>query len=446
MSIQLNDTFIRDSVTKEALEQMVPALESAYEKLMHGTGRGADYLGWLNLPESYDRDEFDEIKKAAHYIQKNCDIFIVIGIGGSYLGARAAIEFIKSPNYNQLHKNTPNIYFSGNDLSSSSLQELLTLCEGKDVCVNVISKSGTTTEPAIAFRIFRNLLEKKYGEEGAKERIFVTTDKAKGKLKELADQKGYKTFVVPDDIGGRYSVLSAVGLLPIAAAGIDIDAIMAGANEARKQYATCDLWQNDCCRYAVLRNILYRQGKEIEILVSYDSAMQKLSEWWKQLFGESEGKEGKGLFPVSVTFSTDLHSLGQMIQQGKRNLFETVLVFNDRQKIEIPFDEQDPDGLNFLAGKTMDFVNEKAFHATAMAHADGDVPNIILKFEGRSAYNFGFIVYFFELACALSAYMLDVNPFDQPGVEAYKDNMYALLGKPGYEEKKQELEARMKNR
>ena len=446
MSIKLNDAFIGESITKESLEAMAPALSSAYERLMNGTGRGADFLGWLSLPDTYDKDEFSEIKKAAHYIQNHCDVLIVIGIGGSYLGARAAIEFIKSPNYNLLSKKTPNIYFSGNDLSASSMQELLSLCEGKDVCVNVISKSGTTTEPAISFRIFRNLLEKKYGEEGAKDRIFVTTDKAKGKLKELADQKGYKTFIVPDDIGGRYSVLSAVGLLPIAAAGIDIDAIMAGASEARKQYSACDLWQNDCCRYAVLRNLLYRQGKEIEILVSYDSAAQKLSEWWKQLFGESEGKEGKGLFPVSVTFSTDLHSLGQMIQQGKRNLFETVLFFKDKQEVAIPFDDEDPDGLNFIASKTMDYVNEKAFTATAMAHADGGVPNLILEFDGRSAHSFGFIVYFFELACALSAYMLEVNPFDQPGVEAYKDNMYALLGKPGYEEKKQALEARMKNR
>lgn len=446
MPIKLNDTYVGDTITQADFDEMKLILNDAHCKLIDHSGRGAEFLGWLDLPVAYNRTEFKEIKKAAQYIQQNCDILIVIGIGGSYLGARAAIEFIKSPNYNLLNKETPDIYFSGNDLSASALKELLSICEGKELCINVISKSGTTTEPAISFRIFRSLLEQKYGIEGAKDRIFVTTDQEKGKLKELADQKGYKTFVVPDDIGGRFSVLSAVGLLPIAAAGIDLDEIMAGAQEARRRYAECDIAKNDCYRYAVMRNILYRKGKEIEIMVSYDSAAQKLSEWWKQLFGESEGKEGKGLFPASVTFSTDLHSLGQMIQQGKRNLFETVLFFSEEEQgseIQIPFDEEDPDGLNFIAGKPVHFVNEKAFNATAIAHSDGGVPNIVLELDKRSAYNFGYIVYFFELACAISAYILDVNPFDQPGVEAYKNNMYALLGKPGYEKEREVLEGRI---
>jgi glucose-6-phosphate isomerase len=373
-------------------------------------------------------------------------IFIVIGIGGSYLGARAAIEFVKSPVYNNISgKNTPDIYFAGNSISPSALADLLKICEGKDICVNVVSKSGTTTEPAIAFRVFRNLLEEKYGAEGAKERIFSTTDKEKGTLKKFSDENGYETFVVPDDVGGRFSVLTAVGLLPIAVAGIDIDAMMKGAQDARKAYASSDVNSNDCLKYVAIRNILYRKNKSVEILAAYEPAAQMLCEWWKQLFGESEGKDNKGIYPSSVIFSTDLHSLGQFIQDGERIMFETVLdIKKANDELLIPNDPYNVDKLNFLAGKDLNYVNHTAMLGTLFAHSDGNVPNIVLELNDRSEYSFGYLVYFFELACAISGYTLGVNPFNQPGVESYKKNMFALLGKEGYEDLAKELNERMK--
>lgn len=441
MSVRLNTKYIDDTVTNGMLEGIQPQITAAAKTLREGTGAGNGFRGWIDLPVNYDKEEFARIKAAAERIKKSCDIFIAIGIGGSYLGARAAIEFVKSPLYNSLKKDTPDVYFAGNSINSAYLNELLSLCEGRDVCINVISKSGTTTEPAVAFRVFRELLEKKYGEEEAVKRIFVTTDRKKGKLKELADEKGYETFVVPDDIGGRYSVLTAVGLLPIAVAGIDIDAMMSGAADARVTFTDDDISKNDCYKYAAVRNILYRAGKTTEIMVSYDPALAMLNEWWKQLYGESEGKDGKGLYPSSVIFSTDLHSLGQYIQQGRRNMFETVIdIKNDVSPFVIPNDPANIDGMNFISGKTMHEVNHNAFLATVLSHTDGGVPNMILELDGRSAYDFGYLVYFFELACAVSGYTLGVNPFDQPGVEGYKNNMYALLGKPGAEHDKRRAE------
>ncbi len=443
--MKLNERFLNGFVSAQELSSVKNEAADAYNTVINKSGAGSDFLGWVTLPVDYDKDEFARIKAAAERIKKSCDILVVIGIGGSYLGARAAIEFVKSPLYNNLKKDTPDIYFAGNNISSTALTELLSICEGKDVCVNVISKSGTTTEPAIAFRVFRNLLIEKYGEEGARSRIFATTDKAKGTLKSFADANGYETFVVPDDVGGRYSVLTAVGLLPIACAGIDIDAMMKGASEAKKDYSAADLDKNDAIKYAAIRNILYRKGKATEILVGYEPYMLMLNEWWKQLYGESEGKDNKGIFPASVVFSTDLHSLGQYVQDGQRNLFETVIsVENNGASFEIPLDDANVDGLNFLAGKELDYVNKTAMLGTLFAHTDGSVPNIVLELEDRSAYTFGYLVYFFELACAVSGYMLNVNPFNQPGVEAYKKNMFALLGKAGYEAERAELEKRMK--
>ena len=443
--MKLNERFLNGFVSAQELSSVKNEAADAYNTVINKSGAGSDFLGWVTLPVDYDKDEFARIKAAAERIKKSCDILVVIGIGGSYLGARAAIEFVKSPLYNNLKKDTPDIYFAGNNISSTALTELLSICEGKDVCVNVISKSGTTTEPAIAFRVFRNLLIEKYGEDGARSRIFATTDKAKGTLKSFADANGYETFVVPDDVGGRYSVLTAVGLLPIACAGIDIDAMMKGASEAKKDYSAADLDKNDAIKYAAIRNILYRKGKTTEILVGYEPYMLMLNEWWKQLYGESEGKDNKGIFPASVVFSTDLHSLGQYVQDGQRNLFETVIsVENNGASFEIPHDDANVDGLNFLAGKELDYVNKTAMLGTLFAHTDGSVPNIVLELEDRSAYTFGYLVYFFELACAVSGYMLNVNPFNQPGVEAYKKNMFALLGKAGYEAERAELEKRMK--
>ncbi len=448
MALRLNDKFVKGFVADDEIASLTEELKSAHEKIINRNGEGNDFLGWIDLPIAYDKDEFAKIKECAADIAEKCDIMVVIGIGGSYLGARAAIEFVKSPLYNNLKKDTPDVYFTGNDICPSALNELLAICEGRDICVNVISKSGTTTEPAIAFRVFRQLLEEKYGEDGAKDRIYVTTDKSKGKLKELSDEKGYQTFVVPDDVGGRYSVLTAVGLLPIAVAGVDIDAMMAGAQASRDAYLSEAFALNDCYKYAAIRNILNRKGKDVEILASYDPALGKFAEWWKQLYGESEGKDGKGIFPASVTFSTDLHSLGQIIQQGKRNIFETVLTVADAgQDLIIPDDPANVDGLNFLAGRGMSEVCDKAFIATAIAHTDGDVPNMVLELDSRSAFDFGYAAYFFELACAVSGYVLGVNPFNQPGVEEYKTNMFALLGKPGeaFAKKKEELEARLAN-
>lgn len=441
MTLKLNDSYLSRFVSPEDYRGIAPEIVAAHDKLVKRNGAGSDFLGWVNLPERYDKEEAARIVKAAEKIRKTCDVFVAIGIGGSYLGARAAIDFCKGVHYNDLRQGTPAIYFAGNDISASNLSELLRLCQDKDVCINVISKSGTTTEPAIAFRLFRALLEKKYGEKAAAERIFVTTDKARGKLKELADAKGYETFVVADDVGGRFSVLTPVGLLPIAVAGIDIYDMLQGAATAKNAYGSCDLDKNDAYKYAAIRNILLRKGKTVELFASYESSLSMTAEWWKQLYGESEGKEGKGLFPASATFTTDLHSLGQFIQQGSRVLFETIL---DLQKasdaLAIPSDETNGDGLNYLAGKDLHFVNRTAFAATALAHTDGNVPNVVLELEKRGAYEFGYLVYFFELACAISGYILGVNPFDQPGVEDYKKNMYALLGKPGEEHEKRRIE------
>lgn len=441
MSIKCNDKFVKKFVSQDEIDSLLVRLSDADKKIKEKSGEGNDFLGWHTLPLDYDKEEFERIKKAAEKIKKSCDVLIVIGIGGSYLGARAAIEFIKSPNYNLLKKDTPEIYFIGNSISPSALSETIALCEGKDICVNVISKSGTTTEPAVAFRIFRGMLEEKYGKEGAKERIFATTDKAKGTLKEFSDDMGYETFVIPDDIGGRYSVLTACGLLPIAVAGCDIDKIMQGASDACRELSVCDIEKNDAYKYAVLRNALLNQGKQIEIMACYEPAYQYMNEWWKQLFGESEGKCGKGLFPASVIYSTDLHSLGQIIQEGQRNIFETVIDI-DRQNasVTIPDDPQNIDNLNFLSGHELNEANKKAYLATVIAHTDGNVPNIILEIPSRSEYDYGYAVYFFELACAASGYILGVNPFNQPGVEAYKKNMFALLGKPGEENDKRRAE------
>ena len=443
--IKLNEKFLSPFVRANEVAQMEAELEAARKNVMDKSGAGSDFLGWLDLPVDYDKEEFARIKTAAAKIQKSCDVLVVIGIGGSYLGARAAIEFVKSPVYNNLKKDTPDVYFSGNSISASALADLLRICEGRDVCINVISKSGTTTEPAITFRIFRELLEKKYGKDGARERIFVTTDRARGTLKSFSDEMGYETFVVPDDIGGRYSVLTAVGLLPIAVAGCDIDAMMAGAAEARGKYLSAPLADNASLRYAAIRNILYRKGKTTEILAAYEPAAQMFCEWWKQLYGESEGKDNKGIFPASVIFSTDLHSLGQYIQDGVRNLFETVIdVQNAVDNVEVPNDEANVDGLNFLSGTQIHDINRTAMLGTLFAHNDGGVPNTVIEIPDRSEKTFGNLVFFFEFACAVSGYMLGVNPFDQPGVEAYKKNMFALLGKPGYEEGRKALEERMK--
>ena len=444
MAIRLNDNYLNGFILKQEYTAIQPQVTAAHKMLTEKSGLGNDFLGWTTLPDDYDKHEFAKIKECAEKIKKDCDVFIVIGIGGSYLGARAVIEYLKSPLYNNLKKDTPDIYFAGCNISAASIAELLSICEGKDVCINVISKSGTTTEPAVAFRVFRNMLEEKYGAEGAKERIYVTTDRQKGTLKAFSDQMGYQTFVVPDDVGGRFSVLTAVGLLPIAVAGIDVDALMKGADDARLAYTDDKIENNDCYKYAAIRNILYRKGKTTEILVGYETYSQMFNEWWKQLYGESEGKDQKGIFPASVIFSTDLHSLGQYIQDGMRNLFETVISIEENDvKFDIPHDPANVDGLNFLSGVDLNVVKKTAMQGTLLAHVDGGVPNVLLQIKDRSAYSLGYMIYFFELACAISGYMLGVNPFDQPGVEAYKKNMFALLGKPGYEEMKQKLEARL---
>ncbi len=445
MTIRLNDTYIKPFIDDSELSALNGEIAKAHKTLLDGTGEGNDFLGWVDLPDNYDKEEYSRIKEAAKKIQKTCDVFVVIGIGGSYLGARAVVEFLKSPVYNNLKKDTPDIYFSGCNISAQSLNELLSICEGRDVCINVISKSGTTTEPAVAFRVFRDLLEKKYGKDGARERIFVTTDKARGTLKKFSDEAGYETFVVPDDVGGRFSVLTAVGLLPIAVSGVDIDALMQGASDAAVEYkASADIATNDCMKYVALRNLMYRNGKTTEILVNYEPYAAMFNEWWKQLYGESEGKDKKGLFPASVIFSTDLHSLGQFIQDGSRMLFETVVsVKETNEKRPVPFDEANVDGLNFLAGVDLNEVNAKAMKGTILAHVDGGAPNILIEVADKSAYSLGYLIYFFEFACGVSGYVLGVNPFNQPGVEAYKKNMFALLGKPGYEAEKAALEARL---
>lgn len=444
MALKLNDKYVKNFITDEEISAMAPAVADAHQKVIDKSGEGADFLGWVDLPVNYDKDEFERIKKAAAKIKSDSKALVVIGIGGSYLGARAAIEFCTSQNYNLVSKDTPNIYFSGNSISGNSLSELVELVKDVDFSVNVISKSGTTTEPAIAFRIFRELLIEKYGEEEAAKRIYVTTDKCRGTLKEFSDKSGYETFVVPDDVGGRYSVLTAVGLLPIAVAGIDIDKMMQGAADARNDYSVCDLEKNDCYKYAALRNILLGKGKAVELMVAYEPDFTMMNEWFKQLYGESEGKDGKGIFPASVVCSTDLHSMGQYIQDGVRMLFETSVMFTKpKREVTIKEDEVNADGLNFLAGKTMDFVNRKAYEGTLLAHVDGGVPNICIEVPEMNEYEFGYLVYFFEKACAISGYILGVNPFNQPGVESYKKNMFALLGKPGYEAQQAELLARL---
>jgi glucose-6-phosphate isomerase len=430
------------------LTYLSDAVKVAHHSLHEQTGAGSDYLGWVDLPVDYEKEEFSRIQKSAEKIKDDSDILLVIGIGGSYLGARAAIEMLNHSFYNALPKekrSTPQVLFLGQNISSTYMRDLMDLLEGKDFSINVISKSGTTTEPAIAFRIFRKMLEEKYGVEEARKRIYATTDKSKGALKTLANDEGYETFVVPDDVGGRYSVLTAVGLLPIAVSGVEIEQMMKGAAEAREDFSKSELTENPAYQYAAVRNVLYNKGKTIEMLINYEPGLQYFSEWWKQLFGESEGKDQKGIFPSSANFSTDLHSLGQYVQEGRRDLFETVIkVQEPRHELKIEKAESDLDGLNYLAGETVDFVNNKAFEGTLLAHTDGGVPNLIVEIPAMDAYTFGYLVYFFEKACAMSGYLLGVNPFDQPGVEAYKVNMFALLGKPGFEEKKAELEKRLK--
>lgn len=424
-------------------EALAPRLKLAQEKLQNGKGTGGEFTGWVHLPRNYDKVEFARIKTAAAKIRGNSGALVVIGIGGSYLGARGVVECLQSPNYNLKKKDGPNIYFVGNSLSSDALGDVMDLVDGVDFSINVISKSGTTTEPAVAFRFFRKLLEERYGKEGARERIFATTDRHKGALKALADSEGWDTFVVPDDIGGRYSVLTAVGLLPIAVSGVDIDALIHGAAVMMEQCAvpgySCPAW-----RYAAARYQLYRDGKSIEILGCFDPAFRMMAEWWKQLFGESEGKEDKGLFPASVEFTADLHSMGQYIQQGKRLMFETIVRFGpSAHQLTVAPDEADGDGLNFLADRSVDFIRDKAVEGTLLAHTEGGVPNLIVEAGERNAESLGQLIYFFEYACGLSGYLLDVNPFDQPGVEAYKQNMFALLGKPGYEDRRSDLEAKL---
>lgn len=443
MAVKLNAEYLKPFVADHELEAIAPLVSAAHKTLEDRNGPGSDFLGWVDLPVDYDKEEFARIKAAAERIKKSCDVLIVIGIGGSYLGARAVIEALRSTLYNNLTKDTPDIYYVGNSINPTYLNDVLSICDGKDICVNVISKSGTTTEPALAFRIFKKLVEDKYGKEEAKKRIFATTDKAKGTLKELSDTEGYETFVVPDDVGGRFSVLTAVGLLPIAVAGIDIDKLMAGAAAGREKYSKDD--GNDCYKYAALRNILYNKGKSVEMLISYDPNFVMMNEWFKQLFGESEGKDQKGIFPSSATFSTDLHSLGQFIQDGSRIMFETVMeIKKPKTDLFLQPDAENLDGLNFLTNQNMSVVNQKAYQGTVLAHTEGGVPNMILELDDVSEETLGELIYFFEKACAISGYMLGVNPFNQPGVESYKKNMFALLGKPGYESQKAELEAKLK--
>lgn len=424
------------------------AVKVAHHSLHEKTGAGNDYLGWIDLPTDYDKEEFARIVKSAEKIKNDSDILLVVGIGGSYLGARAALEMLNHSFYNALTKEqrkTPQVVFVGNNISSTYMRDLMDLLEGKDFSINVISKSGTTTEPALAFRIFRKILEEKYGKEEARKRIYATTDKARGALKTLATEEGYESFIIPDDVGGRYSVLTAVGLLPIAVSGADIEAMMKGASDASRDFSKSELEENPAYQYAAVRNVLYNKGKTIEMLINYEPGLQYFSEWWKQLFGESEGKDQKGIFPASANFSTDLHSMGQYVQEGRRDLFETIIkVDTPRHELTVEEEASDLDGLNYLAGETVDFVNTKAYEGTLLAHTDGGVPNLVVNIPAMDAYTFGYLVYFFEKACAMSGYLLGVNPFDQPGVEAYKVNMFALLGKPGFEEVKAELEKRLK--
>lgn len=431
------------------VDMMKTAVCAAKEQLVNGTGEGSDYLGWIDLPINYDKEEFDRIMKAAARIQENSEVLLVIGIGGSYLGARAAIEFLRHSFYNSVSKEvrkTPEIYYVGNNISSTYMNHLIDVIGDRDFSINMISKSGTTTEPAIAFRVFKKLLIEKYGKEEAAKRIYATTDKAKGALKNLSTEEGYESFVVPDDIGGRYSVLTAVGLLPIAVSGADINKLMEGAASMRKHCLEASYEENDSLLYGAVRNILLRKGKTIEILVNYEPSLHFVSEWWKQLYGESEGKDQKGIYPASVDFTTDLHSMGQFIQDGQRTMFETVVSI-DKSSTEIILEEEavDLDGLNYLAGKTVDFINKNAMKGTLLAHTDGNVPNLMVNIPEQNEFYLGQLFYFFEFACGVSGYLLGVNPFDQPGVESYKSNMFALLGKPGYEAQRKQLEERLED-
>ncbi|WP_299571585.1 glucose-6-phosphate isomerase [uncultured Leptotrichia sp.] len=447
MKLNFNYQFAKNFFNENELKQIKPYVELANEVLTSKSGAGNDFLGWVDLPENYDKDEFARIKKAAEKIKNDSEVLVVIGIGGSYLGAKAAIEFLSHSFYNNLPKDkrkTPEIYFAGTNMSGVYLQHLIEVVGDRDFSVNVISKSGTTTEPAIAFRVFKKMLEEKYGKEEAAKRIYATTDKEKGALKTLATTEGYETFVVPDNVGGRFSVLTAVGLLPIAAAGINIDDLMAGAKDAMNDFANKNMDENQALQYAAVRNILHRKGKDLELMVNYEPRVHYLAEWWKQLFGESEGKDGKGLYPTSADFSADLHSLGQYIQEGKRLFFETVVSIGKPEvEFVIESDKDNLDGLNFIAGKTLDYVNKKATDGVILAHIDGDVPNLGVNIPEATPYHLGYTFYFFEKACGVSGYLLGVNPFDQPGVEAYKKNMFALLGKPGYEEAGKELEKKL---
>lgn len=444
--ISLDYSKVFNFISNDELNQMKILVDEAAHKLHNKSGVGNDFLGWLDLPINYDKEEFDRIKKASGKIKSDSEVLVIIGIGGSYLGARAVIECLSHSFFNSLSKdkrNAPEIYFAGQNLSGRYLKDLIEIIGNRDFSVNVISKSGTTTEPAIAFRVFKELLENKYGEK-AKDRIYVTTDKNKGALKKLADEKGYEEFTIPDDVGGRFSVLTAVGLLPIVVAGINIDDLMNGAKTAGEDYSK-DFTDNDCYKYAAIRNILYKKNYNIEILANYEPRFHYISEWWKQLYGESEGKGKKGVFPASVDLTTDLHSMGQYIQDGRRNLFETILnVENSDKDIVIKKEAEDLDGLNYLEGKGLSFVNNKAFEGTLFAHIDGGVPNLIINIPEVTAFNIGYLIYFFEKACAISGYLLEVNPFDQPGVESYKKNMFALLGKKGYEELSKKLNERLK--
>ena len=439
MSVALNTKHLSSFISEEEYAAIYPQVEAAHKQLEAKNGPGSDFLGWMTLPRDYDKEEFARIKAAAAKIREDSDVLVVAGIGGSYLGARAVVEAVKGMYHNELEDGLK-IYFCGNSISPTYLNNIISLCKGKRFSINVISKSGTTTEPAVAFRFFRELLEKKYGAEGASKRIYATTDAHKGALKSLADDKGYEEFVVPDNIGGRYSVLTAVGLLPIAVAGIDVDALLEGAADMMHTCAQADMTANPAWQYAASRYELYRSGKKIELLAAYEPSFRFMSEWWKQLYGESEGKENKGLFPASVEFTADLHSMGQYIQQGERHLFETVVRFGaSRHENPVPYDEGNGDGLNFLAGKSMDFICRQAMDGTLLAHVEGGVPNVTLRTGSVDEATLGGLIYFFEYACGLSGYLLDVNPFDQPGVEAYKKNMFALLGKPGYEELRGQL-------
>ena len=447
MKLNFSYQFAKNFFNESELKQIKPYVELANEVLTSKSGAGNDFLGWVDLPETYDKDEFARIKKAAEKIKNDSEVLVVIGIGGSYLGAKAAIEFLSHSFYNNLPKDkrkTPEIYFAGTNMSGVYLQHLIDVVGDRDFSVNVISKSGTTTEPAIAFRVFKKMLEEKYGKEEAAKRIYATTDKEKGALKTLATAEGYETFVVPDNVGGRFSVLTAVGLLPIAAAGINIDDLMAGAKDAMNDFANKNMDENQALQYAAVRNILHRKGKDLELMVNYEPRVHYLAEWWKQLFGESEGKDGKGLYPTSADFSADLHSLGQYIQEGKRLFFETVVSIGKPEvEFVIESDKDNLDGLNFIAGKTLDYVNKKATDGVILAHVDGNVPNLGINIPEVTPYHLGYTFYFFEKACGVSGYLLGVNPFDQPGVEAYKKNMFALLGKPGYEEAGKELEKKL---